>query len=1187
MSTSEAPGAGRNFNLARYFVEHRQVAWVLLVTVILGGILGYFRMPKRKDPEIQVRVAVAAVVWPGARAELVEEAITRRLEAKIGENTHIDKIESTTRTGGCVIRFTLTPDVEDTGKEFDDIAGRIGTLQNLPKGSYPPVFMKDFGDTVALMLTVSSPPMPELEVRLRAHAIEQALVAHRSTSEGPQYKDIVFAFPASIESQRLRPIVDRIAMLMEQNGEIRAAEPWLGTGFLALDVESKLDVEQLEQRVAAAMLTVVPEGERHPDLYEPFVVEKPADVVRGFARSVGPRYSFRELDDFSDQLQRRLQRVPLVSKVSRVGLRPEQFTLDYSQEKLGQAGIGLDVVATALGARNVNLPGGTVDVQGRNVAIRTSGELQTTDDINNVLVTSTASGAPIRLGDLFDVQREYQSPRLLNTYAWFDASGQFRASRAITLAISMRSGAQIADFGKAVDAALKEARMLLPEDLSISRTSDQPRQVEENVALFTNSLFEAILLVVLVALIGFLSWRTATILALAIPVTLAMTYGMMNLIGWDLQQISISSMILALGLLVDVPVVASDAIVSGLAQGESRNEAAWRGPTRLSVAIFFATITNVVAYVPFLAVPEDIGRFIKSLPVVMTIALLAAWLLSLTFVPMLGATLLAAPKRLAPSLEERRQRGFGRVYATVARWSIRQRRWVLLGAITATLVSYPAVSKLKVAFFPKDLSYLSYVDVWLPEDATISSTQHAAEAATGIIARTLEEYGEKHPDARGKPRRVLKSVTSFIGGGGPRFWFSVTPEQQQPNYAQLVIEVVDKHDTNHVVDLLQRALTTVPGTRIDVRQLETAKPVGIPVQIRITGEDPRTLRALADRTRGILGTVPFAERIRDDWGSDALAMDVMVDSERAALAGVSHYDVAMASAASNGGQAIGSIRDGDTTIPIVARLRQSERVGLSNLSNLYVAGARSAGRVPLGQVANAQLGLVLEKIQRRNHERTITVAAFPGEGRLPSEVMKSARPALERLRAELPPGYLLEIGGEEEEQVKGFGNLVVVLAISVIAIFIALTLQFKNAVKPLVVFATIPLGVIGALVSLRVTNSPFGFMAFLGIISLIGVIVSHVIVLFDFIEERREHGDVLEDALVSAGILRLRPVLITVVATVIALFPLAMHGGPLWEPLCYAQIGGLSVATFVTLIIVPVTYAVFVKDFKILAWQRE
>jgi multidrug efflux pump subunit AcrB len=270
-------------------------------------------------------------------------------------------------------------------------------------------------------------------------------------------------------------------------------------------------------------------------------------------------------------------------------------------------------------------------------------------------------------------------------------------------------------------------------------------------------------------------------------------------------------------------------------------------------------------------------------------------------------------------------------------------------------------------------------------------------------------------------------------------------------------------------------------------------------------------------------------------------------------------------------------------IPIVARLRAAERGHLSDVQNLYVNGR---ARVPLKQVSTIDYGMVTEKILRRNHYRTITVSAFTTPGTLPSEVVNAVRPAMTKLGAELPPGYSLSIGGEEEEQKKGFLSLAVVLGISIAAIFLALVIQFKNAVKPIIVFAAIPYGVVGALVCLAAMKSPFGFMAFLGIISLIGVIVSHVIVLFDFIEERQEEGAPLREALIDAGILRLRPVLITVGATVFALFPLASHGGPLWEPLCYAQIGGLTIATFITLLIVPVFYAIFVLDLKLVKWDR-
>jgi len=552
--------------------------------------------------------------------------------------------------------------------------------------------------------------------------------------------------------------------------------------------------------------------------------------------------------------------------------------------------------------------------------------------------------------------------------------------------------------------------------------------------------------------------------------------------------------------------------------------------------------------------------------------------MSMTFVPVLGAALLVAPKRKQLTLDERRQRGFGRIYSNVVTWSIHHRRWALALAVLLACGSVPWVRQLKTAFFPKDLSYLSYVDVWAPEDATISQTRELAERAQGVINGAAERWGREQSAMEGKSHAVLKSITTFVGGGGPRFWFSVTPEQQQPNYAQLVIQVRDKHDTTPLVSVLQKALDGIGGARIDVRQLEMAKPVGIPVAIRISGQDIPTLKRYAERARKIFDGVAYAERVRDDWGAAALSVNLDIDADRAAMAGVTHQDVASSSAASHGGALLGAIRDKDVSIPIVARLRPTERADLSALDNLYVSASRSGQKVPLAQVADSHLTMVLEKIQRRNHERTITVSCFPREGYLASEIMSATRSSIQQLRSELPPGYDLAIGGEEEEQTKGFNNLVIVLVISVIAIYVALTLQFKSAVKPLIVFATIPFGVVGALVSLRITASPFGFMAFLGIISLIGVIVSHVIVLFDFIEERRAQGAPLEDALVEAGIQRLRPVLITVVATVIALFPLAAHGGPLWEPLCYAQIGGLSVATFVTLLIVPVVYATFVKD---------
>jgi multidrug efflux pump subunit AcrB len=326
--------------------------------------------------------------------------------------------------------------------------------------------------------------------------------------------------------------------------------------------------------------------------------------------------------------------------------------------------------------------------------------------------------------------------------------------------------------------------------------------------------------------------------------------------------------------------------------------------------------------------------------------------------------------------------------------------------------------------------------------------------------------------------------------------------------------------------------------------------------------------------------------VRDNWGAPGLVTRLAIDDDRANLSGVNRLEVATSASAAVSGIPVGAFREGDRLIPIVARLRMEDRSRLSDLSNVYAFSSTNAHSVPIRQVARLERELRPSKMFRRNQVRTITVSAYPIPGFVPSEVLSAARPAIDAITARLPPGYHIAIGGEYDEQQKGFGELAVLMLASIALIYFALLFQFDSAVKPLLVFAAIPYGVVGAVVMLAIMHQTFGFMAFLGIASLVGVIVSHVIVLFDFIEEAHHRGRPLEDALIEAGIARLRPVLITVGATVLGLVPLALHGGPLWEPLCYAQIGGLTIATFITLGLVPLLYMVFVRDLKIVRWER-
>ncbi|MBM4293630.1 MAG: efflux RND transporter permease subunit [Deltaproteobacteria bacterium] len=1184
-------------NAARFSVEHPHIAWILLVATLLWGVFGYYSMPQRKDPDIPVRQALVVCPWPGVSTARVEQLITRRLEEKIAENRHINKIESTTRMGVAVITIELDEKIGETGKEFDDIKLKLDSLQSLPEGAGPIIFVKDFGDTATLMLTVAIPKAGPVEIALRARDLEAAIRQARSQAGdgGDPRFSLVFLFPTSISPRLIHGPLDLFFRQLQEAGAAQDLRLLEGPGFVGLDGVSRLQDGQILAIMEKFVNENLRASEISPDVWEPVLIREPQETAAKLGQNPGDKYTYREMDDFTKLIERTLLGAvaspgepPIVSKVTRSGLLPEEIFLEYSQVRLASYGINVTKLPDLLKARNISMPGGVLEIEGRNLTVEPTGEFQSEKEIGDVMVAATADGTPVYLRDLVDIARGYESPpRYVNFYLWRDAQGRWQRSRAVTLAVQMRGGEKIGQFGKAVDEVLAELKTRLPEDLILARTSDQPLQVMESIDLFMRSLYEAIILVVLVSWLGFWEWRSALLMAASIPLTLAMTFGMMHLLHIDLQQVSIASLIIALGLLVDDPVVAGDAIKRELDHGQPRPLAAWLGPTKLAAAILYATITNIVAYLPFLMVRGDTGRFLYSLPVVMTCSLVASRIVSMTFIPLLGRYLLRPGKTPELPMEERRRRGLTGWYYRFGMWNIEHRWWFLGGSMAFLALGVVAALLLKPAFFPMDYSYLSYVEVWLPEDAPLAATDEAARKTEAVIQKAAAAYGRLHPGQDGRPRQVLHSLTTFVGGGGPRFWFTVSPEVEQLNYAQIIIQVNDKHDTNRLAPSLQQALAgAIPGARIDVKQLETGTPIKYPVAVRLSGEDSHTLRDLAAQVKTIFRAIPQADRIRDNWGTESLMVRLKIDPDRANLAGVTNLEVAAASAAGMNGYQVGALREGDKIIPVKARLRMEERSRLSDLQNLYVYSSQGPQRVPLGLISQIDYQLLTEKICRRQQFRTIEVACFPVAGVLPSEVLGQALPDLIKFRHNLPPGYKMEIGGEQEEQDKGFGDLTIVMVISVTLIYLALVFQFKNAVKPLIVFATIPYGMVGALLGLLVMGQPFGFMAFLGIVSLVGVIVSHEIVLFDFIEEKRAQGEPLYDALLDSGILRLRPVAITVGATVIALVPLALHGGPLWQPLCYAQIGGLLVATVISLVLVKVFYAICVLDLKIIKWEK-
>ncbi len=1161
-------------NLARLFVEKRQIAWVALVATLAWGVFAYLRMPQRKDPEVVIKTAVVSVAWPGAEAVDVENLVTRPIELVAGQIARVDKVTSTTRTGSSTVFVTL----EDTVKRSDlepawaDLRARLDLLA-LPPGATPPMLNTRFGDTATVTYSVASPPVSEVELDVRAASIRRAIEAHRAgLPPGARRATTVFVPADGVSRETVARAADRWLARGQELGALAHGAILWGGSFVALDYEL-LD-EGAAKRLAEAFWDEELGGELpHPDVWGPIELRDPAEVRERLAAAAGDRYSYRELDEITTRLRDEIARLPEVGRVDRHGVVPEKIYLLYSQEKLASLGLHPRQIGEALRAHNVEVPAGAVSTKQQRILVAPSGAYAQTEELLDTVVATTKSGAPLYVRDVVEVHRTYETPISDASWlTWRDEEGRFHRTRSIALAVQARSGVQAVKVGEQLDALMARVSGELPPDLVIAKTSDQPELVSHKISEFTRSLAEAIAIVIAIALL-FMERRSALLVAASIPLTLALTFGFMDLLGLDLQQVSIASLIIALGLLVDDPVIASDAINREIASGVPRRRAAWQGPTKLAKAILFATITNVVAFAPLLLVKGTMGEFIYSLPMVVSLSLVASRIVSMTFMPMLGYYLLRGQKGYEAALEgEGRGAALARKYNAVTEWMLDHKAKSFLGFLAFLVIGLAPAALIRTQFFPEEAMSRFYVHVRLPEGSDVRATERIAEEARQALLRT---EGER-----------LERITSFVGNGGPRWWSNVSPEPKNPAYALMIVQTLEPEQSMPMIARLQRTLRAeVPGARFEVYRISSGRPAVTPVEIRVSGPDEATLRRLSEEVKGVLRALPQTADVTDDWGAETLKLTLDVDDARAAAAGVTHADVATSSLLALSGSTVTRLRERDRLVDVVLRLRPAERGTASRLRDLYVWSGRSGKAVPVEQLASQGRAFGPQKLVRYNQERTITVGAIPKDGELASVVLAAAKEPLAKVR--LPPGYRFEIGGEEEQQAKAFGAVSIALKVSVALIFLVLVWQFAHFFKPFIVFAAIPFGLVGVVLGLTATGTNFGFMAFLGVASLIGVIVSHIIVLFDFIEEAREHGVGLHRAVIDAGLVRLRPVLVTVLATVGGLVPLAIEGGPMWRQLVYVQIGGLLLATVVTKGVVPLLYVVFVETFKVVEWKPD
>jgi multidrug efflux pump subunit AcrB len=1197
---------------SQFFVYKRPVAWTALVATLAWGWFAYRWMPQRHDPTIPIRMATVVTIYPGAEAEKVEQEVTRKIETQLGQCGQVEKVRSLSRQNLSVVFVELFDAVRDPEEVWQDLQGRLDAITDLPTvGGRPlrPQLNKDFGETVALMLTISSPKVSDFEIRQRAESIRSRLTEFRHSRPAKFRRDrltAVLVYPNTVSRSYVRWLGQSLLRRLTEKGLIEDAhlvEP-PSTGCLDFQLVAGHTDDELRREALRWEQDTIGTGMSHPDIWPGIILRDLGQLETRLRRSPldtlgGPdRYSYRELRHYADMIRDRLKQYPTVGKIDEIGVQEEAIYLYYSSRRLSALDLAPQAIAGRLQRRNINLPGGRVETPEQNVLVHPSGEFKSERELGEV-VMDVQQGHPTYLRDLVDIVRGYEDPPgvmnyrsvkvdarrppeakmpgelLLGNTARADVPSEYarlQTTRAITLAVRQIKGSHINAFARDVDAALASLAGIMPDDLRIERTHDEPHEVQAKIQQFDQNLLEAVVIVVLVALV-FMEWRSALLVAVSIPVTVAMTLGFCQLLGIDLQQVSIAAMIIALGLLVDDPVVAGDAINRELAHGQPRDVAAWLGPQKLARAILYATVTNCVAFLPLLLVRGRTGDFIYSLPVVVTASLVSSRIVSMTFMPLLGFYLLRGQKGFeAAAGQGGRGARFARLYTRFSTWCLNHKALTLGTCVALLCAGGTLLPLIGTAFFPKDLHSVFSVNVFLAEGSPIRQTR---DETLRIIAEIEKLEG-----------RNVASYTTFVGQGGPRFWLSIVPEQRADNYAQILVHTRDRHVTQDVVRRLKRELPlVVPAARVTIEQLETGPPIGVPVQIRLFGDDIPTLRRIAAETKQQLREIPGADNIHDDWDAEVFQLSATINAGKASLAGISNEDVAMLLQTGLSGLSPTYLREEDRRIPITFRLRSDERARIEEIRNLDAFSSLTNARVPIRQIVEFTTESVSPKIWRRDHQRCITVKCDTVPGVLASSVVNAMRVRLDRMSRQWPPGYRYQFGGEYEEQVKGFDSVGLALAVSLVAIYLALVLQFNSVTKPLVVFAGVPFGMVAGMLGLLPFGTPFGFMAFLGVASLAGVIVSHVIVLFDYIEEARQRGEPLHQAVTDSALVRLRPVLVTVLATVGGLVPLAIEGGPLWEPMCYVQIAGLLFATVVTLGIVPVVYVTFVENLKLIRWE--
>jgi multidrug efflux pump subunit AcrB len=943
-------------------------------------------------------------------------------------------------------------------------------------------------------------------------------------------------------------VVNKIERKLQETPHLDFVRSYTRAGSAIITVQVKGDTNSAE--VADAFYQVRKKvgdiaGELPQGLLGPYFNDEFGDTFITLHSISGDGYSYPELKKFAIQARDMLLTTPGVEKAVIIGDQPEKIYIDVSSKALAERGLTLLDLQNAIKGQNNVDPAGTVDTGLRSVRISVEGDVTRAADIRELRLR--AGGQVTRLGDIATVSSGLEDP--------VQRKYRFNGHDSVQVGVVMAKGFNVTDVGKAVEETYKRFETSLPYGVSVDQISDQPKVVSDAIAEFMEALGEALAIVLVVSFLS-IGWRSGLVIAIAIPLVLAATFAIMYELGIDLQRISLGALIIALGLLVDDAMIVVEMMERKLEEGLVKLEAASFAYSSTAFPMLTGTLITTAGFIPVGFAASTAGEYVRSLFYVVGIALVTSWFVAVYFTPWLGYMILRQRHHAGEHYDAFDTRFYRRLRATVG-WAVRHRIIVLtltLATFAASLWSFQFIPQ---NFFPQSSRPEILVDLWLPEGTSIKEVEVQAKA---LEARMMDD----------KDKRF---IATYIGEGAPRFFLPLDQQLRNPNFAQLLVMANDEPARERLIVKLRTILAEdFPSIRAKVDRLFLGPPTGWPVQLRVMGPDRQEVRHIADQVKAKFVENPMLGAIHDDWLEPVPAMKLVIDQDRARWLGVSSQRVRQVLQAAMTGVALDDFRDGEETVSIVAREPEANRQLLTAVDSVYVP-TDFGGFVPVSQVAKVVPVMEQGVEWRRDRLPTISVRATLPDGVQSNDVVTKLYNDLKPLRDSLSPGYKIEIQGGAEDSAESQASIAAKAPIMLVVIVVLLMAQLQHFGKAMLVLATGPLGIIGAAAALLISGAPFGFVAILGVIALLGIIIRNSIILVDQIDQDIKAGMHRQEAIVGAAVRRFRPIMLTALTAVLALYPISR--GVFWGPLAYAMMGGILVATVLTILVLPAGYALF------------